>query len=212
MVMDVISVVGAPVKYFRGVMQSAPRWGSAAVPVAVAAVLGGVTSSFTIVGIVPDGPMALALMAFVLDALSVVVVFGVYAGILVAIDVLFVFSGRAGRLIECMALAYWTQVPIGIISVAFAAHYDRGAIVDVGGSGGIVEGLMAVAEVLNESSADWSLVMYSTIALYFGLWLMALHSCALHVVSGMSVRSAALVGGVMAAVFVVTPWAVGRFL
>ena len=125
--------------------------------------------------------------------------------------VLFAGSGRARRLVELSALAYWVQVVWAAVSlIAVLVAYSPSPL-DLPISRGrlAVEG--AMAEYLADEAGTPFMLSIRLVGVYFGLWFTALQACALRVVSGFSVVAASAAGVVMGFAFILLPWAVQRF-
>ena len=137
--------------------------------------------------------------------------FWLSAGALLVIDLLFAGSGRARRLIEFSALAYWVQVLWGSVAlVAFLVFYSP-APLDLPMERGRLAVEEAMAEYLAAEARTPFILTFRLVGVYVGLWFTALQACALRVVSGVSVAGASATGVVLGLVFVVLPWAVQRF-
>ena len=111
--------------------------------------------------------------------------------------VLFAGSGRARRLVEFSALAYWVQVVWAAVSlIAVLVAYSPSPL-DLPISRGrlAVEG--AMAEYLADEAGTPFMLSIRLVGVYFGLWFTALQACALRVVSGFSVVAASAAGVVM---------------
>ena len=211
----------SPVRFFRKVLSRPPAWGCAFAPVGLAMVLVSASSVVAAVrghtvlerayggDVVPVSAMAIVgvLMALVGMGAS----FWLSAGALLVLDLLFAGSGRARRLVEFSALAYWVQVVWAAVSlIAVLVAYSPSPL-DLPISRGrlAVEG--AMAEYLADESRTPFMLSIRLVGVYFGLWFTALQACALRVVSGFSVVAASAAGVVMGFAFILLPWAVQRF-
>ena len=178
---------------------------------ALSAVLSGFVGSLTVIDIIRNAPVGLLALVWCVDMVGALLVFSLLGAAVAGIDTLVVTSGKVSRAIECVALSTWTQVPILITSVAVVWWFGRDAVaIDYSELGGVMNALDAVVRTVNEGAATPALLVLDNAKMYFSLWLVALGSCVLHVVSGMSVWGAGMVGGVGGTVFVVLPWLIGR--
>lgn len=205
-----LMIVAAPVLYFREVVEDEPRWGRALAPVIIAAGLAGLATCVTAVGIVRNMPAMVIVLIFLMDALGAMLAFFVYGSLFGFVDALVMTSGRILRVIECVALAFWVKVGWGVCAVLFAGSYDRGPAVSYAELGGAMDAVFAIADGMHIDMGDTMLVVYDHVAMYSSLWIVALGSCVLYAVSGMSIRGSAVVGVVVGLVFVVGPWVLGR--
>lgn len=219
-----IAVLVSPMRVFREAMSQPPNWPRAVVPVLLGAVL--VTATGVVALVRGYAVMERAFAALGVDAIPVgvlvgIAVFSVLMGMtvafwlstggLLAVDLMFVGSGRARRLVEFSAWAYWPQVLWGVIGFAATLMFYSPAPFDLPVVGGQVEVERAVADYLASEQGTPFMLTFRLFGAYFGLWFTALQACALRVVSGVSVRGAFAAGGVLGLVFVVVPWAVQRF-
>lgn len=149
-------------------------------------------------------------LIFLMDALGAMLGFLAYGGLFGLVDALVMTSGRSLRVIECVALAFWVKVGWGVCAVLFAGSYDRGPAVSYTELGGVMDAVFAIADGMRIDMEDTMLVVYDHAAMYSSLWIVALGSCALYAVAGISVRGSAVVGVVVGLVFVVGPWVLGR--
>ena len=210
----------SPVRFFRARLEQPPRYPGALAPLAAyialtsAAVLvaGGKTrrvaeAAFAGVEVPPLPP------AWVGDAIGVVssvtagcFVFALSALAVLALDTLFVQSGRARRLVEFTALAYWCQLPFTAVWLGILAWWWEPEPLRLPPGVTSVE-LLDVLSAYQENSA--SAPMLSTLRLvasYFWCWFVALQAVALRVVAGFTVGGAWAAGGLLATLFVVAPY------
>lgn len=211
----------SPVRFFREALSRPPAWGRAFAPVGLVVVL--VTASSVVTAgrghavleraygtdVIPFP--ALASVGVLTALVAIAASFWLSAGALLVIDLLFAGSGRARRLIEFSALAYWVQVLWGSVAlVAFLVFYSP-APLDLPMERGRLAVEEAMAEYLAAEARTPFILTFRLVGVYVGLWFTALQACALRVVSGVSVAGASATGVVLGLVFVVLPWAVQRF-
>lgn len=142
---------------------------------------------------------------------SVAVLFWLSVGVLAALDLLFAGSRRVRRLVECNALAYWSQVPWSLATALILFFWFDPEPLRLPAGVSVEEVTTHITEhqVAIQSSALMETMQI--IGVYFGLWLAALQAAALRVVSGFSVGGAWAAGILLAALFVGIPYA-GRLL
>ena len=201
------------------------NWLGAALPVVAQTVLLAIAGSLVnlrmhaeIVQVVSgvDGTNPLFSPAFgvILAIFSVVagtaMVFWLAAGALVVLDILFAGSGQSRRLVECCALAYWSQVPWSLIGLVILSIWGHPEPIRIPTNASPSE----LTTLLVERQAHFqSMPVMQTVQLvgvYFGLWLVGLQATALRVVSGFSVRGAWAAGIVLGTLFVALPYVAQR--
>ncbi len=134
----------------------------------------------------PDAPMAAALFSPLILAgasAAAVAAFGAHAVVVVVLDLLAAPSGRARRLVELSALAYWSQVAWSVPAALL-----------VTGAGAVGDDLRVVLDATRQ---------------LWGVWLIGLHAAVLYVVTGLSVAGAVAAALIMLAVFYGLPPLVG---
>lgn len=212
----------SPVRFFRARLEQPPRHLGALVPLAAyialtsAAVLatGGKTRRVTeaaFAGV--EAPLLPP--AWVGDAIGVVSsviagcsVFALSALAVLALDTLFVQSGRGRRLVEFTALAYWSQLPFTVVWLGILAWWWQPEPLRVPPGVTAVE-LVDVLSAYQEDSASAPVLSVLRLAAsYFWCWLIALQAVALRVVAGFTVGGAWAAGGLLAALFVAAPYVV----
>lgn len=172
----VLRLVDSPIQVMRWWAGGPRRFGSAVLPVILNAVaLGGIALSTTSDAVAEATVDTLVVVLAVAGALTV---FALHAAAVVLVDLLAVQSGRARRLVELSALAYWSQttwsVPVLTILLAVGGEADLRAAI-------------AVTEQL------WI------------VWLIGLHATVLHVVSGLTVTGTVAAAVFMFVVFFGVP-------
>lgn len=220
-------ILDSPVRFFGERVSQPPDWVRACVPLVMATTL--ISTSGVIVAVrghavlrdavlqSEDGTTAAVVpvvvvvgMAIVSAVVGLAVAFWLSTASLIVADVIFATSGRARRLVELSALAYWSQVPwaiVGVFAVALFFHPDP---VDLPSSASMLE----LQQFMGVYQADLQqtpfMLTFRLIGAFFGLWFVALQACALRVVSGFSVGGAWAAGMFLGLVFVVLPWAIQR--
>ena len=173
----VARLVDSPIRVMRWWAANPQRVGWAMLPVLLHATAGAAISL-----LLQDPPVphwALAVIFVPLFAIVGLLAFAVRATAVVMVDVVGAAgSGRARRLVELSALAYWTQV-VWSAAVLFA-------LVQAGPSPDL-------REVIETTRLLWS------------VWLIGMHATVLHVVSGFTTRGTWAVGIALAAVFIGFP-------
>ena len=212
----------SPVRFFRARLEQPPRYPGALAPLAVyialmsaaVVVAGGKTRRVAEVAFAGvEGPSLPP--AWVGDAIGVIAsvttgsfLFALSALAVLALDTLFVQSGRGRRLVEFTALAYWSQVPFTAAWLVIVAGWWELAPLRLPPGATTVE-LMEIVQAYQEDSASEPLPSTLRLAAsYFWCWLVALQAVALRVVAGFTVGGAWAAGGLLAALFVVAPYVV----
>lgn len=211
-----ITVLWSPVACYRSILEKSPAWGSALLPLALHTACTAATAGVTLTKVqsAVEGPItggaAVALAVF--SALfGVAVAFWLSTGGMIALDKLCNGHGDARRLIEYSAIAHWSQVPWGLVSVTLFAMWFQPEPLNIADSGSAGERLRAMELYRVSVESSSFMLTVGLVGAYFGVWLVALQACALRVVSGFTVRGAWAAGIVLGSVFVVIPWAVQRF-
>lgn len=137
--------------------------------------------------------------------------FWLSVGVLAALDLLFTGSGRVRRLIECSALAYWSQVPWSLATIGIMLWWFDPAPLRLPPGVGQSELPALVAAYQADLQSTPLMETVGIVGLYFGLWLVVLQAAALRVVSGFSVGGTWASGILMAVLFVGLPYAVQWF-
>lgn len=216
-----VALFVSPIHYFHARIERRPAWVFAFAPViAVAALqsLGAVTvfqrSQAAMAGIVARFeittlPAAVGVGMAVFSVLfGAVVVFWMSAGALVVLDLLFSQSGRASRLVEFSALAYWTQVPWAVSATVLIVGLVELEPVTLPASVQTAEVPRMLADQQVAHAATPLQRAMGLVGMYFQIWLAALQACALRVVSGFTVGGAWTAGIALALLFGVVPWAI----
>jgi hypothetical protein len=220
---SILHVFTSPIRFFRARIAMPPAWALAMSPVAIhsaiaaaAAVvsvtkghaaleptiarLGGENAgdgSWVGIGVV-IGVLAVFAFTFVLFAL--------HSGTVVTLDILFAQSARSRRLVEFTAYAYLPQLLWGAASLAVLALWWTPAPLRVPSSLSDADIRRVIADYqANLASTPLQLAL-RMIGVSFGLWLVALQSAALRVVSGFSPLGAVASGVLMASILVIMPW------
>lgn len=157
----------------------------------------------------PALPIAVALPLAVVGGL---LGFAVHAGAVVVFDMLTAQSTgpKRWRLVELSALAYWPQLLWSVPALAAMWwHYDPPPMVYRGAGADVMMAAMRYGEQL--AAEPLQIVMTRTQQMA-GLWLIALHACALRVVSGLTTGGTWAAGIVLAVLFIGAPAAVGAAL
>ena len=155
----------------------------------------------------PAFGVALAVVSVVA---GVAVMFWLSVGALVALDLLFTGSGQSRRLVECAALAYWSQVPWSLATVGILLWCFDPEPLQLSpdmSSSELPARIMAYQDDLRSTPL---METVHVVGLYFGMWLVALQAAALRVVSGFSVPGAWAAGILLATLFVVIPYVAQR--
>ena len=212
----------SPVRCFRARLERPPRYLAALAPLAAyialtsAAVLvvGGKTrrvaeAAFAEMAAPPLPP------AWVGDAIGVIssvtagcAVFALSALAVLTLDTLFVQSGRARRLVEFTALAYWSQLPFTAVWLGILAWWWQPEPLRLPAGVTSVELLDVLSDYQEDSASAPLLSTLRLAASYFWCWLIALQAVALRVTAGFTVGGAWAAGGLLAALFVVAPYLV----
>ena len=212
----------SPVRCFRARLERPPRYLAALAPlvaytaltsVAVLVVMG---KSRRVVDVALAGVEAVALPpAWVGDAIGVISsvtaacsVFALSALAALALDALFAQSGRARRLVEFTALAYWTQLPFTVVSLVIVAVWWEPAPLRLPPGATSVELVDVLSAYQEDSEAEPLPSTLRLVASYFWCWFVALQAVALRVTAGFTVGGAWTACGLLAALFVVAPYLV----
>ena len=206
---SIVKLAVSPIQFYQERVAGPPRWAS---PVAALVCYGALTAMASLVS------AARALGEFRTDAGAVVSVlaigafaflFVLQAGVVVCIERLFSSARNGRRLVECSALAFWTQVPLAAFSVGFWGLMEPGEPVLPANAG-----LMAIAEELAAAPllSLPAVLLFEDLATYYSLWVVALQAAALRAVSKFSVGGAAAAGCLLGLLFVALPWAFLQFV
>ena len=152
----------------------------------------------------PAFGVALAVVSVVV---GVALMFWLSAGALVALDLLFTRSGQARRMVECAALAYWSQVPWSLATVGILLWWFDPEPLRLSPDTSSSELSARIMAYQHDLRSTPLMETVHVVGLYFGIWLVALQATALRVVSGFSVRGAWAAGILLAVLFVVAPYA-----
>lgn len=214
-----IRLIDSPIRFMQARAASGPpRLRSALLPVALNALcVGGIgiitRSRMTMLApgllepVTPPGmPVAVAVpLAVVLGLLA----FAVHAGAVVVFDMLTAHSTgpKRWRLVELSALAYWPQLLWSVPALAAMWWlFDPPPMVYRGAGADVMMAAMRYGEQL--AAEPLAIVMTRTQQMT-GVWLIALHACALRVVSGLTTGGTWAAGIVLAVLFIGVPAAVG---
>ena len=179
-----LRLIDSPVRVMRWWVAGPRRIDWAILPVLVHAVASARVSLG--LALPPDAPMAAALFSPLILAgatAAAVAAFGAHAVVVVVLDLLAAPSGRARRLVELSALAYWSQVAWSVPAALL-----------VTGAGSVGDDLRVALDATRQ---------------LWGVWLIGLHAAVLYVVSGLSVGGAVAAALTMLAVFYGLPPLVG---
>lgn len=218
-----VEFVISPIRYFRH--RRTGSWTSAIGAVVSYTVLVAIGSALTSEAVdeatatvlrdanLPTSPMGMNF--FLAVAMSVATIpsqVALNALLLIACSLLLTGVGNAPLLWRFIGESYWSQslwVFLSIIAVVlwFAPEHFTLPRLD--------QSEVAVLEALTEyqrrlSFSTFELTM-RMVSMYFGLWLVGLQCCALRVASGVTRRQACAIWIFISSLFVVTPWAIGRF-
>ena len=180
----VLRLLDSPVRVMRWWVAGSQRIDWAILPVLVHAVASAQVSLG--LALSPDAPMVAVLFSPLILAgasAGAVAAFGAHAVVVVVLDLLAAPSGRARRLVELSALAYWSQVAWSVPAAL------------------LVTGVGWVGDDLR--------VALDTTRQLWGVWLIGLHAAVLYVVTGLSVGGAVAAALIMLAVFYGLPPLVG---
>ena len=198
-----IKLIFSPILFYQERVAGPPRWASPVAALICYGALSAMASALAVGRMLGDMRTNVLIVAAGV-AFSVLFVFALQTGVVVCLERLF-SSGRNGRrLIECSALAYWTQVPLGLLDIGFWGLIDiedmrlpaSAGIVD------IIEGLDSM------QSSLFSVRIFTDSATYYSLWVVALQAAALRAVSKFSIGGSAVAGCFLGLAFVVLPWIV----
>ena len=180
----VLRLLDSPVRVMRWWAAGPRRIDWAILPVLVHAVASARVSLG--LALPPDAPVAAVVFSPVVLAVAsaaAVAAFGAHAVVVVVLDLLAAPSGRARRLVELSALAYWSQVAWSVPAALLMT-----------GAGSVGDDLRVVLDATRQ---------------LWGVWLIGLHAAVLYVVSGLSVAGAVAAALIMLAVFYGLPPLVG---
>ena len=172
-----LRLVDCPIQVMRWWASSPQRFGWAVLPVVLhAAALSGIALWTRSEPLVEEAARTLVV---VFAAAGAVMTFALHSAAVVLVDLVAVQSGRARRLVELSALAYWTQV-VWSLPVTMVLLMVNGG-------------------------ADFRAVIEATRQLWV-VWLLGLHAAVLHVVSGLTVPGTLAAAVFLLAVFFGLPW------
>ena len=212
-------VFDSPVRFMQARAASGPpRLRSALLPVIINALfVGGIgvitQARMTMIApgflepVSPPGmPIAVAVSLAVVGGL---LGFAVHAGAVVVFDMLTAQSTgpKRWRLVELSALAYWPQLLWSVPALAAMWWlHDPPPMVYRGAGADVMQAAMRYGEQL--AAEPLQIVMTRTQQMA-GVWLIALHACALRVVSGLTTGGTWAAGIVLAVLFIGAPAVVG---
>lgn len=158
----------------------------------------------------PVSPPGLPIIAAVpLAVVGGLLGFAIHAGAVVVFDMLTAQSSgpKHWRLVELSALAYWPQLLWSVPALAAMWWlYDPPPMVYRGAGADMMMAAMRYGEQL--AAEPLQIIMARTQQMA-SVWLIALHACALRVVSGLTVGGTWAAGIVLALLFIGAPAAVG---
>lgn len=203
---SVVDFITSPVCFFRNMAKEDVDFSRAVVPVAIYVVFESAAPGVLGVRNIDDSAMpAIQVAAMLFGSITgAVISCALLLGSVLAINIMvFGVSLDHRRMLKCCGITYWSQVPWSIVNLVVVLSLEFPDL-----SGVSVESIARRVEQFEGSPAITTLRL---VGVYFGLWLVTLHCCVLRALSGASVRSAWVVGVVLAAVFVVVPWVIRRF-
>ncbi|MCY4074017.1 MAG: hypothetical protein OXH04_01145 [Acidobacteria bacterium] len=214
-------ILWRPLAYYRELLARDIAWRSALVPVVLWMLLTVLTSTVqalrnnavaasalqSIGG--PEVPAGLSVLVSVLASLlGIAVAFWLPT---ITILVIAVVRGAEGRrVLECSAVACWSQIPWGIASLIWVAALLELEPLDVSGVG-VSEFATAMQAYQENMRRTPTMLTFNLMGSFAGLWLIGLLCGALRAVARLSVGGAWTVGFLAGGFFVVLPWAVQRF-
>ena len=214
-------ILWRPLAYYRELLAHEIAWRPALVPVALWMVLTVLTSTVqairnnavaasalqSIGG--PEVPAGLSVLVSVLASLfGIAVAFWLPTITILVIAVLRGAEGR--RVLECSAIACWSQIPWGIASLIWVATLLELEPLDVSGMRAS-EFATLMQEYQENIRRTPTMLTFNLIGSFTGLWLIGLLCVALRAVARLSVPGAWTVGVLAGGFFVVLPWTVQRF-
>ena len=206
---SIVKLAVSPILFYQERVAGPPRWSS---PVAALVCCGALVAMAQVLA------AARALGDFRTDvgALLSVLTIGTFAflfvlqtGAVVCLERLFSSARNGRRLVECSALAYWTQVPVAAFGVGFWALMESGEPV-LPANAGFGWAMMEVGQAAVFSQP--AVLLFEDLATCCSLWVVALQAAALRAVSKFSVGGAAAAGCLLGLLFVALPWAFPRFV
>lgn len=216
-----IRLLDSPIRYMKRRVEGPTRWFTAILPVTLyvmASTAGALVAGKRMNMVIhvameeaehplPDVPFLLGvLVAGGAMVVAAMLTFALHVGTLVALDLFFVQSGRVSRLVELAMVSYWTQAVyalVGLFSVVL--FFEPESLRIPPGTSSI--GLQQLIEdyYTTTQRVGFSTSLLTSIRQMVNVWLIALHACALRVVSGFSVGSAWAAGVFLTMLFVVGP-------
>lgn len=205
---SIVTLAVSPIRYYQERVAGPAQWVSPAAAVACYGALVALAQFVALARMVGEWRTDVGVLLSTITAVFVVFFFALQAGTVIFLEWLFSSARSGWRLLECSALAYWTQVPFAAISIGFWTVMEPGPPVLPARAGigvtmevldGVTEQLPAAVHVLQDLAA------------YYSLWVVALQAAALRAVSEFTVGGAATAGCLLGLVFVVLPWLFQRF-
>ena len=155
---------------------------------------------------IPGFPIPVAVLVAIIGGLAI---FAVHAGAVIMLDVAVAQSRQARRFVELCALSYWPQLLVSIpVLAATWWFFDPPPLVYRGAGADVMAAAMNYADEVARLPIA---IIVDTARQFAALWLIALHACALRVVSGLTVGGAWAAGIILAILFMGVPWLAGRF-
>lgn len=215
-----VKLVESPVLFFQDRVAGPPRWASPIAALAcccaLLAMAGAVSTARALGGFRADA----AILVSVVGIGAFAFLFALQTGTVVCIERLFSTARNGRRLVECSALAYWTQVPLVALGVGFWAMMESSPEPVLppanAGTGALLEAIEAGAA--DQEAQAWrradtrelrvpAQILFENIAACYSIWVVALQAAALRAVSQFSIAGASAAGLLLGTLFVVLPWA-----
>lgn len=213
---SIVKLAVSPILFYQERVSGPPRWAS---PVAALVCCGVLTATAGVISTaraLGEFRTEVMLLASVVSMFMFILLFWLQTGAVMVLARIFLFydddkETNGLRLVECSALAYWTQVPILAAGVGVWAMQPWGETALLSASAGIGEIMAAIENfTLSQEVTVW-VTMFGDIAYYFSLWVVVLQAAALRAVTKFSVGGAWAGGILIGTVFVLLPWAFQRF-
>lgn len=214
-------VLWRPLAFYRELVTREIAWGSALVPIILWMTATVLTSTVmairnqevTTVAVRavggPDVPVGLGVLVAIMASLfGIAVTFWLPTITVIVVGVIRGSEGR--RLLECSAIACWSQLPWGLASLVWVATLFELEPVNMAGVTASELGTVMQAYQENMQRTP-TMLTFNLVGSFSGLWLVVLQCCALRVVSRLPVGGAWTVGVITGGLFVVAPWAIQRF-
>ena len=209
---SIVKLAVSPILFYQERVAGPPRWAS---PVAALVCCGALAAMAQVLAATRawgDFRTDVGALLSVLMIGTFAFLFVLQTGAVVCLERLFSSARNGRRLVECSALAYWTQVPLAAFGVGFWALMESGEPPVLPANAGFWTVMAASSQAVAAQQSLPAVLLFEDLATCYSLWVVALQAAALRAVSKFSVGGAAAAGCLLGLLFVALPWAFPRFV